>query len=88
MKQLWYFSADWCGPCKQFGPIMDELAKPCPARPQGIPIIKLNVDYTPDVAKRYGIKSVPTVILVENEQVKASFIGPRSAQQVIDFYNQ
>ena len=82
MKQLWYFSADWCGPCKQFGPVMDELAK------QGMSIIKLNVDYTPDVAKRYGIKSVPTVILVENEQEKARFTGPRSAQQVIDFYNQ
>ena len=40
MKQLWYFSADWCGPCKQFGPVMDGLAS------QGMPIKKLNVDYT------------------------------------------
>ena len=82
MKQLWYFSADWCGPCKQFGPVMDELAK------QGMPIKKLNVDYTPDAATKYGIKSVPTVILVENEQEKARFTGVRSMQQVIDFYNQ
>ena len=81
MKQLWYFSVDWCGPCKQFGPVMDELAK------QGMPIKKLNVDYTPDAATKYGIKSVPTVILVENEQEKSRFTGARSMQQVIDFYN-
>jgi thioredoxin-like negative regulator of GroEL len=88
MKQLWYFSADWCGPCKQFGPIMDELAKPCPARPQGISIKKLNVDYIPDVAKIYKVKSVPTVILVENEQEKARFTGALPMHKVIEFYNQ
>ena len=82
MKQLWYFSADWCGPCKQFGPVMDELAK------QGMSIKKLNVDYTPNAATTYGIKSIPTVILVEDEQEKARFTGVRSMQQVIDFYNQ
>ena len=82
MKQLWYFSADWCGPCKQFGPVMDELAK------QGMSIKRLNVDYTPDAATIYKIKSVPTVILVEDEQEKARFTGTRTMQQVIDFYNQ
>jgi thioredoxin 1 len=82
MKQLWYFSADWCGPCKQFGPVMDMVAK------QGVPVKKLNVDYTPDAATKFGIKSIPTVILVENEQEKARFIGARSAQQVIEFFNQ
>jgi thioredoxin 1 len=82
MKQLWYFSADWCGPCKQFGPVMDELAK------QGMSIKRLNIDYTPDAATLYKIKSVPTVILVEDEQEKARFTGTRTMQQVIDFYNQ
>jgi thioredoxin 1 len=82
MKQLWYFSADWCGPCKQFGPVMDELAK------QGMSIKRLNVDYTPDASTLYKIKSVPTVILVEDEQEKARFTGTRTMQQVIDFYNQ
>jgi thioredoxin 1 len=82
MKQLWYFSADWCGPCKQFGPVMDELAK------QGMSIKRLNIDYTPDTATLYKIKSVPTVILVEDEQEKARFTGTRTMQQVIDFYNQ
>ena len=82
MKQLWYFSADWCGPCKQFGPVMDELAK------QGMSIKRLNIDYTPNAATLYKIKSVPTVILVEDEQEKARFTGTRTMQQVIDFYNQ
>jgi len=82
MKQLWYFSADWCGPCKKFGPVMDELAK------QGMSIKRLNVDYTPDAATTYKVKSVPTVILVEDEQEKARFTGTRTMQQVIDFYNQ
>jgi thioredoxin-like negative regulator of GroEL len=67
---------------------MDELAKPCPARPQGISIKKLNVDYIPDVAKIYKVKSVPTVILVENEQEKARFTGALPMHKVIEFYNQ
>jgi thioredoxin 1 len=81
MKQLWYFSAAWCGPCKQFGPIMDELSK------NGMSIKKFNVDYTPDATTKYGIKSVPTVILVEDEQEVRRFTGARTLQQVINFYN-
>jgi thioredoxin-like negative regulator of GroEL len=61
---------------------MDELAK------QGMPVKKLNVDYTPEASTKYGIKSIPTVILVEDGQEKARFTGARSMQQVINFYNQ
>ena len=82
MRQLWYFSADWCGSCKQFGPVMDQIAA------QGIPVKKINVDYTPDVTTKFGIKSIPIVILVENEQEKARFTGARTAQQVVEFFNQ
>jgi thioredoxin 1 len=80
-KELWYFSAEWCGPCKQFGPVMDAISK------QGIPVKKLNVDYTPEVSTKFGIKNIPTVILVENEQEIRRFTGARSMKQVTDFYN-
>ena len=81
MKQLWYFSAPWCGPCKQFGPVMDRISE------KGINVKKINVDYEPDVITKFGVKSVPTVILVENEQEVARFVGAKSEQDVINFYN-
>jgi len=82
MKQLWYFSAPWCGPCKMFGPVMDRVAS------QGVNVKKINVDYEPDVITKFGVKSVPTVILVENEQEVNRFVGAKSEQDVINFYNQ
>jgi len=81
MKQLWYFSAPWCGPCKQFGPVMDRISE------KGINVKKINVDYEPDVITKFGVKSVPTVILVENEQEVNRFVGTKSEQDVINFYN-
>ena len=81
MKQLWYFSASWCQPCQQFGPVMDRVAK------QGIPVNKIDIDYTPDVTTKYNVKSIPTVILVENGQEVKRFTGARSFEQVMSFCN-
>jgi thioredoxin-like negative regulator of GroEL len=82
MKQLYYISADWCSPCQQLGPIMNQAAS------QGVQIQKVNIDHEPAVATRFNVRSVPTVILVENGKEKARFVGVRSLKQVIDFYNQ
>ena len=58
MKYL-YFSAPWCGPCKMFGPIMERVSTK-------VNVQKVNVDENQDLAMQYSVRSVPTVILVDN----------------------
>ena len=81
MKTLFYFSAPWCEPCRTFGPTMDLVAQ------QGIQVEKVNVDYETDRAKSAKISNIPTVVLAENGQEIKRFTGARTAQQVIDWYN-
>jgi thioredoxin-like negative regulator of GroEL len=80
MKQLWYFTADWCAPCKALGPTMNRVA-------EQISVNKINIDYEADVVQKYGVRNVPTVILVENGQEVRRFSGNRSYNDVIQFIN-
>lgn len=80
MKQLFYLSAPWCQPCKSFSPVMDQVSRVIPVR-------KINIDYEPDVVGRFGVSSVPTVILVENEREVRRFVGVKSYNDVINFIN-
>lgn len=82
MKKLLYFSADWCQPCKQLGPMMDKIS-------QQIPIQKINVDSNPELQARYGVRNVPTVILVRDGGVELDRkVGVNPKQIYIDMYNQ
>jgi thioredoxin 1 len=80
MKQLFYFSAEWCQPCKTLGPIMEQVASQ-------IPVQKVNVDYEPDVITKFGVRNIPTVILVENEQEVRRFTGAKSYNDILNFIN-
>ena len=80
MKQLFYFSAEWCVPCQTLGPIMDQVSTV-------IPVVKINIDYEANAAHQANVKSVPTVILVENGQEVRRFVGARSYQDVMNFIN-
>jgi thioredoxin-like negative regulator of GroEL len=80
MKQLWYFTADWCAPCKALGPTMNRVA-------EQISVNKINIDYEADVVQKYGVRNIPTVILVENGQEVRRFSGNRSYNDVIQFIN-
>jgi len=80
MKQLYYFSAPWCTPCKALGPTMNRVT-------DQIPVNKINIDYEADVVQKYGVRNIPTVILVENGQEVRRFTGNKSYNEVINFIN-
>jgi thioredoxin-like negative regulator of GroEL len=80
MKQIWYFTADWCAPCKALGPTMNRVA-------EKVQVNKINIDYEADVVQKYGVRNIPTVILVENGQEVRRFSGNRSYNDVMSFIN-
>ncbi|MCM2370929.1 thioredoxin [Aporhodopirellula aestuarii] len=73
------FWAPWCGPCRQIAPMIDELAEENP----GVSIGKVNIDENPGVAQKFGINSIPTLLLFKNGEVSESFVGirPKAALQ-------
>ncbi len=66
------FWAEWCGPCKQLGPIVDELASEFGDRLQ---VVKHNIDEHPESPTRYGVRSIPTLILFQDGEPAATRIG-------------
>jgi thioredoxin 2 len=80
-KELFYYTAPWCNPCQTLGPTMEEVGKQIPVRKQ-------NIDYTdPAVLQAANVRSVPTVILVEDGQELRRFTGVKSFNQIIDWLN-
>ncbi len=77
------FWAPWCGPCRQIAPMIDELASENPS----VSIGKVNIDDNPSVAQRFGITSIPTLLLFKGGEPVESFVGvrPKTAlQEAID----
>ena len=77
MKTMKYFSATWCGPCKTFKPIMNEIVG------EGHSVQFIDVDQSQDLAAKYGVRSVPTTVIEENGMEVDRFIGAISKQQVL-----
>lgn len=72
------FWAPWCGPCKMLGPIVEQVAQ----KTQGVKVVKLNVDDAISIAQKYGVVSIPTLIVFnDGKEVKRS-VGLISEQQV------
>ena len=66
------FYADWCGPCKMLSPILHELAE---EKSDALKVGKVNVDEQPGLAARFGISSIPTLIVFEDGKVKNTSVG-------------
>ena len=79
------FWAEWCGPCKMIGPILEELASEMNGK---IKIVKVDVDSNSQTAVNYAIRSIPTLIIVKDGSVQAQHIGAASKAQLENFINQ
>ena len=79
MKKFIYFSAPWCGPCRQLGPVMDEIATQ-------VEVQKVNVDDNPELSKHYNVRNVPTVILTEDGNEIGRKLGLNPKQAYLNMY--
>jgi thioredoxin 1 len=80
MKQILYFSAEWCGPCKMLGPIMQSIAGQ-------ISYQKIDVDNDRELSIKYGVRNIPTLVLVENGEEKGRLVGAHPKEKILEFYN-
>jgi thioredoxin 1 len=78
------FWAEWCGPCKQIAPALEELAGSMNGK---VKIVKLNVDENPATAAKYGIMSIPTLMLFKNGELTSRQVGAAPKQKLEQWIN-
>jgi thioredoxin 1 len=79
------FWAPWCGPCKAIGPVLEDLAKEYDGKAN---VVKINVDEHQSIAQKYLVRSIPTLLLIRDGQVKDTLVGFRSKEQLSDLINR
>lgn len=73
------FWAEWCGPCRTLGPILDEVATEMGT---GAKVVKVNVDENGDLAGKYGIRGIPTMIFFKNGEPVKTLVGLQSKEEI------
>ena len=82
MKKLLYFSAEWCGPCKMVGPVMEEL------KAEGYNVQKIDVDSNQELSQQFAVRNIPTVVLTVDGVDSGRKVGANPKAMYIDLYNQ
>ncbi len=78
------FWAEWCGPCKALSPVLDEIQTEMGPKAQ---IVKLNVDECGEIAQRFGIRGIPTLIFFKNGEVKSTLVGNQPKAEIVKNIN-
>lgn len=78
-KVLIDFYADWCGPCRMVGPIVDEIAE----EREDIKVCKVNVDSEQELAEKFGVFSIPALVVMENGKIVNQAVGARPKEAIL-----
>ena len=74
------FFADWCGPCRMISPFLEEIQKET-----NIEIVKVNIDQAPDIATKYEVMSIPTLVILKKGEKVAVSVGAASKARLLDW---
>jgi thioredoxin 1 len=79
-KVLVDFWAEWCGPCRMVGPVLEEMADDYP----DVAFVKLNVDEAPAVAQRFNVMNIPTILAFQGGEVRQRIVGAMPRQRLVE----
>ena len=78
------FWAEWCGPCKQIGPILEEISE---EKKETIKILKLNIDENPETPQKYGVRGIPTLMMFRDGKLIDTKVGSLPKSSLIEWIN-
>lgn len=79
------FYADWCGPCKALAPTLNEIAT---ENSETTTIVKVDVDASQDLAAKYGVRGMPTMLIFKDGEIKGTLVGNQPKQAILSGLNQ
>ena len=79
------FWAEWCGPCKQIAPALDQISEELAGK---VTIAKVNIDDSPDTPSRYGVRGVPTLMLFKDGQMASMKVGAMPKSKIIEWLGE